>query len=127
MLSYIIFHFANPSKWKMPSSSSTRVKKEGKEVTHVQLISNDVHQPPFWAIPEITYKGDPSGALSMILTKVLMIQDVRFCYTCKLGEVVEWCFERRRKNRRGVNAWTRFSPSFQNRMSKDFIEPNTWQ
>lgn len=43
--------------------------------------------PLFWAIPEIAYKGDPSGALLMIPPKVLMIKDVRCCYTGKIGEV----------------------------------------
>lgn len=42
----------------MASSSSANVRKEGKEVFNVQLISNDVRQPPFRAIPEIAYKGD---------------------------------------------------------------------
>lgn len=64
-------------------------QKEGKEVTNIRLINNDIRQPPFCAIPEITYKGDPSRALSMIPTKVLMIQDVRYCYTCKVGEVCD--------------------------------------
>lgn len=71
----------------MEANSSTSVKKEGKESFNVQLISNDVRQPPFQAIPEITYKRDPSGALSMIPSQVLMIQDGRCCYTCKVGSV----------------------------------------
>ena len=48
----------------MVVSSSTIMRKEGKEVTKFQLISNDVCEAPkFKAIPEITYKGDPVGAL----------------------------------------------------------------
>ena len=31
-----------------------------------------------------TYKNDPSGALSMILPKVVMVQDIRKCYNCKV-------------------------------------------
>ena len=39
----------------------------------VQLVSNEVKQPDFRAIPEVAYKDDPVGALSMILPKVVMI------------------------------------------------------
>ena len=51
------------------------------------MISNEIKPPHFWAIPNIAYKGDPSGALSMIPPQVLMIQDVRCCYTCKVGSI----------------------------------------
>ena len=71
----------------MVASSSTSVRKERKEVFSIQLISNGVGQPPFWEIPKIAYKGDPSGALSMIAPKVLMIRDVRCCYTWKVGSI----------------------------------------
>ena len=60
---------------------------EGKEFLHVQLVSNEVKQPIFKAIPNIAYKQDPSGALSMILPNVIMIQDVRKCYNCKIGSI----------------------------------------
>lgn len=70
----------------MATSSSATPRKEGKEFFNVQLISNDVRKPPFYVIPKITYKGDPSSVLSMIPPKVLIIQDVQCCYTCKVGE-----------------------------------------
>ena len=61
---------------------------EGKEVKNIQLISNEACEPPkFRAIPEIAYKADPNGALSQIPANVLMINDVRDCYTYKIGEV----------------------------------------
>ena len=44
-------------------------------------------QPNFWAIPEVAYKDDPTGALSIILPKVVMIQDVQKCYNCKVGSI----------------------------------------
>ena len=49
-------------------SSSRNVKE--KETFEVQLVSNEVKQPNFKAILEISYKQDPSGMLSMILPKV---------------------------------------------------------
>ena len=60
------------------ASSSKSVKE--KEAFEVQLVKNEVKQPNFKAIPDISYKQDLSGALSMILPKVIMIQDVRKCY-----------------------------------------------
>ena len=54
---------------------------------NVQLISNEIKQPNFRVILDITYKQDPSGVLSMIPPQVLMIQDVRCCYTCKVGSI----------------------------------------
>ena len=47
------------------ASSSKGV--EGKEVLNVQLVSNKVKKPIFKAIPDIAYKQDPSGMLSMKL------------------------------------------------------------
>ena len=52
---------------------------EGKEDLNVQLVSNEVKQPIFKPIPDISYKQDPSGALSMVPPNVLMVQDVRKC------------------------------------------------
>ena len=63
----------------MASSSSTANIKEGKEVLNLPLISNEIKQPNFRAIPNIAYKQDPSGALLMIPPQVLMIQHVK-CY-----------------------------------------------
>ena len=60
----------------MTSSSSIAKVGEGNEVLNVQLISNDIKQTNFRAIPNIAYKQDPFGALSMIPPQVLMIQDV---------------------------------------------------
>ena len=51
----------------------------------VQLVSNEVKQPDFRAIPKVAYKDDPTGALSIIPPKVVMIQDIRKCYNCKVG------------------------------------------
>ena len=65
------------------ASSSQQVK--GK--FEVQLVSNEVKQLEFKAIPEVAYKDDPAGALSMIPPKVVMIQDMRKCYNCKVGSV----------------------------------------
>ena len=72
----------------MATSSSTINNMEGKEVKNVQLISNEACEPPkFRPIPKITYKVNPNGALSQFPSNVLMINDVRDCYTCKIGEV----------------------------------------
>ena len=58
------------------------------KVKNVQLIKNDVCEPSkFRAIPEIAYKGDSTGALSSIPLNVLMINDVRNCYMCKIGDI----------------------------------------
>ena len=67
------------------ASSSQPVK--GKTIFEVQLVSNEVKQLEFKAIPEVAYKNDPTGALSMIPSKVVMIQDVCKCYNCKVGSV----------------------------------------
>ena len=53
----------------------------------MQLISNEIRQPNFRAITDIAYKQDPSGALSMIPSRVLMIQGIRCCYTFKVGSM----------------------------------------
>lgn len=72
----------------MVAISSTIMEKEGKWVKNVQLISNDTSDPPkFQEILEIAYKGDPNGALSSILSNILMMNDVRNCYMCKIEEV----------------------------------------
>ena len=66
-------------------SKSTKVK----ESQEIQLVSNEVKQPEFRPIPEVAYKNDPVGALSMILDKFVMVQDVRRCYNCKIGPIGE--------------------------------------
>ena len=43
------------------------------ETFKVQLVSNKVKQPNSKAIYEIAYKNYPSGALSMIPPKVVMV------------------------------------------------------
>ena len=63
----------------MVARSFPSVRNEGKEVLNVKLIINNIKQISFRAIPKIAYKGDPSGVLSMVPPKVLMIQDA-------------WCF-----------------------------------
>lgn len=82
----MLSHLLQTLSSQMAISSSTNVRKEGKKVFNIQLISNDFRQPPFPTIPEIAYKGDPSSVLSMI-PKVFMIQDVRCFYIGKIGEV----------------------------------------
>ena len=67
------------------ASSSRSVK--GKESHEIQLVSNEVKQPEFRPIPKVAYKNDPAGALSMISNKVVMVQDVRKCYNCKIGAI----------------------------------------
>ena len=66
------------------TASSSQVAKEKFEV---QLVSNEVKQPDFWAIPKVAYKDDPTSALSMIMPKVVMIQDVWKCYNYKVGSI----------------------------------------
>lgn len=41
----------------------------------------------FKSILDITYKQDPSGALSMIPKNILMVQNVRRFYNCKIGSI----------------------------------------
>ena len=65
--------------------SSQQVK--GKTMFEVQLVSNEVKQPEFKAICKVAYKNFPPSALSMIQSKVIMIQDVWKCYICKVGSV----------------------------------------
>ena len=60
------------------ASSSKSVKE--KDTYEVQLVSNEVKQPNLKDIPDIAYKKDLPGALSIILPKVIMVQDVRECY-----------------------------------------------
>ena len=67
-------------------ASSSQPTKE-KTIFEVQLIRNKVNQLDFKAILEVAYKDDPAGALSMIPLKVIMIQDVRKCYNCKVGGI----------------------------------------
>ena len=67
-------------------ASSSKNPKD-KEPFEVQLVSNEVKQPNFRAIPEVAYKNDPTGALSGIPPKVMMVQDVRKFYNCKIGGI----------------------------------------
>ena len=60
---------------------------KGKESHEIQLVSNEVKQPQFRPIPEFSYKNDLAGALFVILDKVVMVQDVRKCYNCKVGAI----------------------------------------
>ena len=68
----------------MATSSKDPKRKEGHEV---QLVSNEVKQPEFRPIPEVAYKNDPAGALSIISDKVVMVQDVRRCYSYRIGAI----------------------------------------
>ena len=65
------------------SSKSTKVK----ESHEIQLVRNEVKQPEFRPIPEVAYKNNPAGALSMISDKVMVVQDVRRCYNYKIGPI----------------------------------------
>ena len=67
------------------ASRSQLVK--GKTMFEVQLVINEVRQLELKAIPEVAYKNDLAGALSMIPSKVVMIQDVCKYYNCKVGSV----------------------------------------
>ena len=49
-------------------ASSSQPKKE-KTTFEVKLISNEVKQLEFKAIPEVAYKNDPTGALSMMTSR----------------------------------------------------------
>ena len=68
----------------MASGSKSTQRKESHEI---QLVSNEVKQLEFRPIPEVAYKNYPASALSMILEKVVMVQDVRKCYNCKIGAI----------------------------------------
>lgn len=65
-------------------ASSSKYRK-GKEIHEIHLVSNKVKQPKFRPIPEVAYKNDPTGALSMILDKFVMVQNVRKFYNYKIG------------------------------------------
>ena len=52
---------------------------QGKEIHKIQLVNNKVNQPKFRPIPKVAYKNDPTGSLSAILDKLVMIQVVRKC------------------------------------------------
>ena len=71
----------------MTSSSSSSKVKEGKEVLKVQLIKNEIKQLNFNVITNIAYKQDSFGKFSMIPPQFLRIQDVRYCYRCKVGRI----------------------------------------
>ena len=58
-----------------------------KETFEVELVNDEVKQQDFKAIPKVAYKNDPTTALSMILPKVIMVQDVRKCYNGKVGAI----------------------------------------
>ena len=66
----------------MVSGSKTTLRKESHEI---QLVRNEVKQPEFRPIPEVAYKNDLAGVLSMIPDKVVMVQDIRKWYNCKIG------------------------------------------
>ena len=68
----------------MASSSKNPKEEEGFEV---QFLSNEVKQLDFRPILEVSYKNHPTSTLSIILPKVMMVQDVRKCYNCRVGEI----------------------------------------
>ena len=67
--------------------ASTPKTTKGKETHEVQLVSNEVKQPKFKPIPKVTYKNNPVGTLSIILDKVVMVQDVRKCFNYKISAI----------------------------------------
>ena len=60
---------------------------KGKDSLEIQFVSNEVKQPEFKPIPEVAYKNDPIGTLSAIPDKVIIVQDVRKCYNCKIEAI----------------------------------------
>ena len=60
---------------------------KGKGSHKIQLVSNEVKQPKFKPILEVAYKNYPIGTLPAIPNKVVMVQDVRRCYNCKIGGI----------------------------------------
>ena len=69
------------------ATTTTSSSQAAKGKFEVQLVSNEVKQPDFKAIPEVAYKNDPTVSLSMIPPKVVMIQDVRKFYNYKVGSI----------------------------------------
>ena len=67
--------------------TSSSKNPKGKESHDVQLVNNEVKQLEFKPIPKVAYKYDPTGALSVIPSKVVMVQDVRKCYNYKIGAI----------------------------------------
>ena len=67
--------------------ASSSKNPKGKESHEVQLVRNEVKQPKFRPIPKVSYKNDPASVLSIIPSKVVMLQDVRKCYNCKIGAI----------------------------------------
>ena len=68
--------------------ASSSKNPKGKESHEVQLVSNKVKQLEFRPIPDVAYKNDPADVLfSVIPSKVVMVQDVRKCYNCKIGVI----------------------------------------
>lgn len=59
-------------------ASSSKNPKD-KEPFEFLLVINEVKQSDFRAMPEVAYKNDPVGALSIIPPKVVMVQDVTKC------------------------------------------------
>ena len=51
------------------------------------MVSNDIKQPKFRPILEVAYKNDPVGALFFIPPMVVMVQDVKRCYSYKIGAI----------------------------------------
>ena len=51
------------------------------------MVSNEVKKPTFKAIPDISCKQDHSSALAMIPPNILMVQDVKKHYNCKIGSI----------------------------------------
>lgn len=50
-------------------------------------MSNEVKNLEFRPIPKVAYKNDLASAPSIIPPKVVMVQDVRKCYNCKIGAI----------------------------------------
>lgn len=75
----------------MASSLSATMKKQGMEFFNAQLVRNKVCKPQtFREISETAIKGDLFGALSSILENVLIMNDIRSCYMCKVREIRDY-------------------------------------
>ena len=87
-MQFINLKFPNFEIMETATATTTTSRSQGvRGKFEVQLVSNKVKQPNFRAILEVAYKDDPASALSMIPPKVVMIQDVRKCYNCKVGSI----------------------------------------
>ena len=86
--SYVVCEVCSNKKILVQSVMASGSKSaQGKESHEIQLVNNEVKQPEFKPIPKVAYKNDSIGALFVIPDKVVMVQDMRKCYNCKIGAI----------------------------------------